>query len=111
MSTSTEARFRRRPRETREGWEVLLDGEWRDLNDVGSPAIDARWEQLLKDPSERKAAESAYPRGVALQLAWPVTAPHRCIACGSPSWVDPSDQVPPADICHDADHGRSEETP
>jgi hypothetical protein len=32
-------------------------------------------------------------------------APHRCQFCGSPSWVDPSDQSPPPDYCHESDHG------
>lgn len=32
-------------------------------------------------------------------------APFKCKFCGLPSWVEPSDQEPPADVCHDADHG------
>lgn len=32
-------------------------------------------------------------------------ASYRCKLCGAPSWVDPSDQVPPADGCHPVDHG------
>lgn len=30
---------------------------------------------------------------------------HVCKYCGAPSYVDPSDQVPPADACHSSDHG------
>lgn len=29
----------------------------------------------------------------------------RCIFCGAPSWVDPSDQEMPPDYCHPIDHG------
>lgn len=32
-------------------------------------------------------------------------APHACIFCGSPSWIDPSDQTRPPAYCHDSDHG------
>ena len=31
--------------------------------------------------------------------------PFRCLFCGAPSWVDPSDQYPPPDYCHESDHG------
>lgn len=31
--------------------------------------------------------------------------PFDCLFCGSSTWVDPSDQSPPADYCHDDDHG------
>ena len=31
-------------------------------------------------------------------------APFVCKHCGSPSQVDPSDQSPPPDICHEVDH-------
>lgn len=31
-------------------------------------------------------------------------APFECKYCGAPSWVDPSDQVPPPDYCHEEDH-------
>lgn len=30
--------------------------------------------------------------------------PHKCLYCGKPSEVDPSDQVRPADQCHEEDH-------
>lgn len=32
-------------------------------------------------------------------------APHRCTFCAAPSWIDPSDQMPPPDYCHQSDHG------
>lgn len=32
-------------------------------------------------------------------------APHTCKHCGLPSWIDPSDQSPPPDYCHEIDHG------
>lgn len=32
-------------------------------------------------------------------------APFTCKYCGSPSWLDPVDQTPPPDYCHDSDHG------
>ena len=32
-------------------------------------------------------------------------APFTCTWCGRPSWVDPSDQSPPSDYCHEIDHG------
>lgn len=31
-------------------------------------------------------------------------APFACKYCGSPSWIDPSDQSPPLDYCHAIDH-------
>lgn len=31
-------------------------------------------------------------------------APFACKYCGSPSWIDPSDQSPPPDCCHAIDH-------
>lgn len=37
------------------------------------------------------------------------TPPYRCIFCGAPSWVDPSDQTPPPDYCHESDHGEPDE--
>ena len=35
--------------------------------------------------------------------------PFHCIFCGMPSWVDPSDQSPPPDYCHESDHGSPDE--
>lgn len=34
--------------------------------------------------------------------------PFRCVFCGMPSWVDPLDQTPPPDYCHESDHGEPE---
>lgn len=34
--------------------------------------------------------------------------PFRCVFCGAPSWIDPSDQSAPAAYCHPEDHGESE---
>ena len=31
--------------------------------------------------------------------------PYKCVYCGAASWVDPSDQSPPPDYCHESDHG------
>lgn len=36
-------------------------------------------------------------------------APFTCKYCGAPSWVDPSDQSPPPDYCHESDHGTEED--
>jgi hypothetical protein len=36
-------------------------------------------------------------------------APFSCKYCGRPSWVDPSDQSPPPDYCHESDHGTVED--
>lgn len=36
------------------------------------------------------------------------TPPYDCLFCGRPSWVDPSDQTPPPDYCHESDHGEPE---
>ena len=33
---------------------------------------------------------------------------HKCKYCGAPSYVDPSDQEPPPDYCHESDHGEAE---
>lgn len=34
-----------------------------------------------------------------------ISPPHNCQFCGLPSWVDPSEQCPPPDYCHESDHG------
>lgn len=36
-------------------------------------------------------------------------APFACKFCGSPSWINPSDQSPPPDYCHEIDHGTEED--
>lgn len=36
-------------------------------------------------------------------------SPFKCKYCGAPSWIDPSDQIPPPDYCHDSDHGSDED--
>ena len=36
-------------------------------------------------------------------------APFTCKYCGSPSWIDPADQSPPPDYCHEIDHGTEED--
>lgn len=36
-------------------------------------------------------------------------APFTCKYCGLPSWIDPSDQSPPSDYCHEIDHGTAED--
>ena len=36
-------------------------------------------------------------------------APYTCKYCGMPSWIDPSDQSPPPDYCHEIDHGTSKD--
>jgi hypothetical protein len=38
-----------------------------------------------------------------------VVPPFTCKFCGAPSWVDPADQEPPADYCHESDHGTPED--
>lgn len=35
-------------------------------------------------------------------------APYVCKFCGFPSWIEPSDQTPPPDYCHESDHGCQE---
>ena len=68
--TVYQARFRRRPRDPDEGWEVELDGEWRDCRDVGTPdgATDRQLQRIKEDPSRREAVEDAYPRGLLFSL-------------------------------------------
>ena len=36
-------------------------------------------------------------------------APYTCQYCGQPSWLEPIDQTPPPDYCHESDHGSPEE--
>lgn len=36
-------------------------------------------------------------------------APFTCKYCGMPSWIDPSDQSPPPDYCHEIDYGTAED--
>lgn len=36
-------------------------------------------------------------------------APFTCKYCGQPSWIDPSDQSPPPDYCHEIDHGTEDD--
>ena len=38
-----------------------------------------------------------------------VAAPFKCKYCGADSWIDPSDQTPPFDYCHEIDHGTEED--
>lgn len=35
--------------------------------------------------------------------------PYRCVYCGAPSWLEPSEQSPPQDYCHESDHGEPDE--
>ncbi len=35
--------------------------------------------------------------------------PFICQYCGAKSWLDPADQSPPADYCHESDHGSEDE--
>lgn len=55
-----------------------------------------RWgdDDTISGPSECAAAIRA--RG---------KAPYTCRYCGRPSWLEPVDQSPPPDYCHDSDHG------
>jgi len=39
-----------------------------------------------------------------------VNPPYTCKFCGAPSWIDPSEQSPPPDYCHESDHGDPEDT-
>ena len=68
--TIHEARFRRRPRDPDEGWEVLLDKEWRDCNEAGTPngKTDDKLRQIKEDPSRREAVEESYPKGLLFSL-------------------------------------------
>lgn len=43
------------------------------------------------------------------RLANKNNAPFTCKYCGTPSWIDPSDQYPPSDYCHEIDHGTEED--
>jgi hypothetical protein len=65
-----EARFRRRPRDPDEGWEVLLDGEWRDCRDAGTPdgKTDRRLQRAKDDQSLVVKLEESYPKGLLLSL-------------------------------------------
>lgn len=36
-------------------------------------------------------------------------APFTCQYCGAPSYIDPFDQSPPPDYCHDDDHGSEQD--
>lgn len=36
--------------------------------------------------------------------------PYQCKFCGADSWIDPSDQTPPADYCHESDHTNNDES-
>lgn len=38
-----------------------------------------------------------------------ILAPFRCRFCGADSWIDPSDQTPPPDYCHESDHGSDDD--
>lgn len=67
-------RFRRVPRDHADGYEVLIDGKWHSLAEDHAghrhpkitEEVDARWENLLEDPSEQQAAEECYPDGIDL---------------------------------------------
>lgn len=34
-----------------------------------------------------------------------MTAPYRCLFCGTPTWLHPCYQEAPLDCCHESDHG------
>jgi len=34
---------------------------------------------------------------------------HKCKYCGADSWIDPTDQCPPSDYCHESDHGEPDD--
>jgi len=55
------------------------------------------------DEYPKRAPECA--EGCLLNKRVEEPAPHRCLFCGAPSWVDPSDQHPPPGECHESDHG------
>ncbi len=38
-----------------------------------------------------------------------IKPPYTCKFCGAPSWLDPSEQAPPPDYCHESDHGDPED--
>lgn len=77
------------------------------------PALAASWMALRLLGAGVRPQPGADPHVRAILFAETLrgaSPPYRCTFCGSPSWIDPSDQTPPPDICHDADHGRPEET-
>ena len=66
MKREVVIQVRRRPRDPREGWEVLLDGEWRDYNDAGYPdgSSDVAVHRCQENSSLADLPEVAWPDGV-----------------------------------------------
>lgn len=73
--TTTEARFRRRPRDPDDGWEVLLDGAWRDCRDAGTPEGDRILQHAKEDSSLVIGLEEAYPKGLLLSATSSASPP------------------------------------
>lgn len=67
--------------------------------------------EITGDAITTGASTDAFREGH--ELIWgkkaPAETPFRCVFCGAPSWVDPSDQSPPPDYCHESDHGSADE--
>jgi hypothetical protein len=63
-------RVRRRPRDPREGWEVLLDGEWCDFRDAGTPdgASDRAVLACIENRSLSDEPDVAWPKGIAVEV-------------------------------------------
>lgn len=53
------------------------------------------------------AANAKRPGTIAYEIKQTLEGkpPFVCKFCGAPSWIDPSDQEPPTDYCHENDHG------
>lgn len=62
--------------------------------------------EITGDALVSAAATDAFRDG--WDAIWNKKPPFTCRFCGRPSWVDPSDQTPPPDYCHESDHGEPE---
>ena len=59
--------------------------------------------------SEHKPKKDTKTNAALPSLGNSQEAPFNCVFCGRPSWIDPSDQTPPPDYCHESDHGSADD--
>lgn len=59
-------------------------------------------------PDNLTTTREKYDQALALLREAADSPPHTCKFCGAPSWLDPSEQDPPPDYCHESDHGSPE---
>ena len=66
-------------------------------------------ERAMTDHYEKIRTALDMDTGLEYKSVGEQEASFACKYCGQPSWIDPSDQSPPPDYCHEIDHGTAED--